>query len=177
VAEGVPDVALDHLLVDNCAMQLILNPRRFVSCSREICLGRILNDEGRGAGRFHRQLPSASIAAEPSAFGWDYTNRYTFGARYRPTEQSQPAGAIGTVGAMLHTVFGLRKKPARWLGAEAVLASGKGYRGLRPSGAPATTNRGESGGAPRSAERVAYQPASATIWEESEDESSGAESE
>ena len=29
VAAGFPDVELDHLLVDNCAMQLVLNPRRF----------------------------------------------------------------------------------------------------------------------------------------------------
>jgi len=26
VAGEFPDVALDHLLVDNCAMQLVLNP-------------------------------------------------------------------------------------------------------------------------------------------------------
>jgi isocitrate/isopropylmalate dehydrogenase len=29
VAAGFPDIELDHLLVDNCAMQLVLNPRRF----------------------------------------------------------------------------------------------------------------------------------------------------
>src|SRR6202163_2325315 len=29
VAEEFPDVALEHLLVDTCAMQLVLNPRRF----------------------------------------------------------------------------------------------------------------------------------------------------
>jgi len=29
VAKSYPDVELDHLLVDNCAMQLILHPRRF----------------------------------------------------------------------------------------------------------------------------------------------------
>jgi 3-isopropylmalate dehydrogenase len=29
IAAEFPDVALDHILVDNCAMQLILNPRRF----------------------------------------------------------------------------------------------------------------------------------------------------
>ena len=32
VAAQYPDVALDHLLVDNCAMQLVLNPRRSMSC-------------------------------------------------------------------------------------------------------------------------------------------------
>ena len=29
VAREFPDIELDHLLVDNCAMQLVLNPRRF----------------------------------------------------------------------------------------------------------------------------------------------------
>ena len=37
VARDYPDVALDHLLVDNCAMQLILNPRRFDVISRRTC--------------------------------------------------------------------------------------------------------------------------------------------
>jgi 3-isopropylmalate dehydrogenase len=32
VAADYPDVALDHLLVDNCAMQLILNPRASTWC-------------------------------------------------------------------------------------------------------------------------------------------------
>ncbi|HUO33282.1 MAG TPA: 3-isopropylmalate dehydrogenase, partial [Bryobacteraceae bacterium] len=41
-----PEVTLDHLLVDNCAMQLILNPRRFDVVLTENMFGDILSDEG-----------------------------------------------------------------------------------------------------------------------------------
>ena len=57
VAAGFPDVELDHLLVDNCAMQLVLNPRRFDVVVTENLFGDILSDEagvlaGTSAGRF-----------------------------------------------------------------------------------------------------------------------------
>jgi 3-isopropylmalate dehydrogenase len=46
VAKDYPDVALDHLLVDNCAMQLVLNPKRFDVLVMENMFGDILSDEG-----------------------------------------------------------------------------------------------------------------------------------
>src|SRR5207237_142756 len=46
VAKEFSDVALDHLLVDNCAMQLVLNPRRFDVVLMENMFGDILSDEG-----------------------------------------------------------------------------------------------------------------------------------
>ena len=46
VAAEFPDVELDHLLVDNCAMQLVLNPRRFDIVVTENLFGDILSDEG-----------------------------------------------------------------------------------------------------------------------------------
>src|ERR1700737_5594552 len=46
VAAEFPDVALDHILVDNCAMQLILNPRRFHLLVTEKMLADITCEEG-----------------------------------------------------------------------------------------------------------------------------------
>src|SRR3954454_10402254 len=46
VAPEFPDVKLDHLLLDNCAMQLVLNPRRFDVLVMENMFGDILSDEG-----------------------------------------------------------------------------------------------------------------------------------
>ncbi len=46
VAAEFPDVVLDHMLVDNCAMQLILNPRHFDVLLTENMFGDILSDEG-----------------------------------------------------------------------------------------------------------------------------------
>src|SRR3954454_5415929 len=45
VAAAYPGVALDHILVDNCAMQLILNPRNFDVVLTENMLGDIFSDE------------------------------------------------------------------------------------------------------------------------------------
>ena len=51
---------LDHLLVDNCAMQLILNPRRFDVIVTENMFGDILSDEGAVLAGSIGMLPSAS---------------------------------------------------------------------------------------------------------------------
>src|ERR1700685_4165423 len=46
IAKEFPDVELDHLLVDNCAMQLVLAPKRFDVILTENMFGDILSDEG-----------------------------------------------------------------------------------------------------------------------------------
>ena len=61
VAQDFPDVALDHLLVDNCAMQLVLNPKRFDVVLTENMFGDILSDEGAVLAGSIGMLPSASI--------------------------------------------------------------------------------------------------------------------
>ncbi len=87
VAAEFPDVALDHLLVDNCAMQLILNPRRFDVLVTENMFGDILSDEGAVLAGSIGMLPSASIGdKKPPAPGSVYTNRCT--AR-RPTSRDK----------------------------------------------------------------------------------------
>src|ERR1039458_3947473 len=61
VAREYPEVELDHMLVDNCAMQLILNPRRFDVVLTENMFGDILSDEGAVLAGSIGMLPSASI--------------------------------------------------------------------------------------------------------------------
>src|SRR5260370_24651893 len=58
-----PDVALDHLLVDNCAMQLVLNPKRFDILLTENMFGDILSDEGAVLTGSIGMFPAASIGA------------------------------------------------------------------------------------------------------------------
>ena len=73
-----PDVALDHLLVDNCAMQLVLNPRRFDVVLTENMFGDILSDEGAVLAGSIGMLPSASIGDRSRpACGSVCTNRCT----------------------------------------------------------------------------------------------------
>ena len=89
-----PDVALDHLLVDNCAMQLVLNPRRFDVVLTENMFGDILSDEGAVLAGSIGMLPSASHR-RPAAIrrvGGIVRAGAWLGAGYRRAEQSQPAG-------------------------------------------------------------------------------------
>ena len=65
VAEEFPDVALDHLLVDNCAMQLILNPRRFDVVLTENMFGDILSDEGAVLAGSIGMLPNGTPRIKP----------------------------------------------------------------------------------------------------------------
>ncbi|MFN3683168.1 MAG: 3-isopropylmalate dehydrogenase [Fimbriimonadaceae bacterium] len=61
VAEEFPDVRLEHMLVDNCAMQLVRNPRRFDVIVTENLFGDVLSDEAAMLTGSLGMLPSASL--------------------------------------------------------------------------------------------------------------------
>jgi 3-isopropylmalate dehydrogenase len=61
LAMDYPDVRLEHLYVDNCAMQLISDPRRFDVVLTENLFGDILSDEAAMLTGSIGMLPSASI--------------------------------------------------------------------------------------------------------------------
>ena len=62
------DVALDHLYVDNCAMQLAIRPTQFdVICTGNL-FGDILSDEAAVIGGSIGMMPSASIGEQTSLF-------------------------------------------------------------------------------------------------------------
>ena len=60
-----PDVELEHLLVDNCAMQLIQRPSRFDVIVSENTFGDILTDEASVLAASMGLLPSASLSEVP----------------------------------------------------------------------------------------------------------------
>jgi len=70
VASDYPDVALDHLLVDNAAMQLVSRPAEFDVIVTENLFGDILSDESAMLTGSLGMLPSASLGAdgEPGLF-------------------------------------------------------------------------------------------------------------
>ena len=70
VSKDFPDVALDHMLVDNCAMQLVLNPKRFDIVLTENMFGDILSDEGAVLTGSIGMLPSASIGEKRPSGAW-----------------------------------------------------------------------------------------------------------
>ncbi len=127
VAKDYPDVTLDHLLVDNAAMQLVLNPKRFDVLVMENMFGDILSDEGAVLAGSIGMLPSASIGhgSAPDIAGKNKAN---------------PFGAIGSVAALLEYSFGLNEEAAAVTRAmENVLGTGRVTADLRPAGTPATT--------------------------------------
>jgi 3-isopropylmalate dehydrogenase len=148
VAKEYPDVALDHLLVDNCAMQLILNPRRFDVVLTENMFGDILSDEGAVLAGSIGMLPSASVGDKRPSGAWVGLYEPVHGSAPDIAGQNKanPLGAIGSVAAMLSYSFGLKEEASAVDAAiEAVLESGHVTADLRPSGAPATTEQvGES---------------------------------
>jgi 3-isopropylmalate dehydrogenase len=63
MAEEFPDVKLDHVLVDSCAMHLVTNPSRFDVIVTENMFGDILTDEAAVLTGSIGLLPSASLGA------------------------------------------------------------------------------------------------------------------
>src|SRR5690348_11321900 len=144
IAAEFPDVALDHILVDNCAMQLILNPRRFDVVLTENMFGDILSDEGAVLAGSIGMLPSASIGDRRPSGAWVGLYEPVHGSAPDIAGQNKanPLGAIGSVAAMLEYSFGLKEEAAAVdCAIEAVLQGGHVTADLRPSGAPATTEQ------------------------------------
>jgi len=144
VAREFPEVALDHMLVDNCAMQLILNPRHFDVLLTENMFGDILSDEGAVLAGSIGMLPSASIGEQKKSgvsVGL-YEPVHGSAPDIAGQNKANPLGAIGSVAAMLAYSFSLQKEAAAVEEAiEAVLKSGKVTADLRPAGSPATTEQ------------------------------------
>jgi 3-isopropylmalate dehydrogenase len=136
VARDYPDVELDHLLVDNCAMQLVLNPRRFDVLVTENMFGDILSDEAAVLAGSIGMLPSASLGESKGLYEPVHGSAPDIAGQ----NKANPLGAIGSAAAMLDYTFGLKTE------AEAVnaaighaLASGRVTVDLKPKGKPATT--------------------------------------
>lgn len=144
VAKQYPDVTLDHLLVDNCAMQLILNPKRFDVVLTENMFGDILSDEGAVLAGSIGMLPSASIGEKRPSGAWTGLYEPVHGSApdIAGRNKANPLGAIGSVAAMLEYTFGLTKEAAAVNAAiERVLNEGRVTADLKPKGTPATTSQ------------------------------------
>jgi 3-isopropylmalate dehydrogenase len=136
VAREFPDVELDHLLVDNCAMQLVLNPRRFDVMLTENLFGDILSDEGAVLAGSIGMLPSASLGESKGLYEPVHGSAPDIAGQ----NKANPFGAIGSAAAMLDYTFGLAKEARAIESAIGrVLESGRLTADLKPKGTPATT--------------------------------------
>lgn len=144
IAREFPDVALDHMLVDNCAMQLILTPTRFDVVLTENMFGDILSDEGAVLAGSIGMLPSASIGDRKPSGAWVGLYEPVHGSAPDIAGQNKanPLGAIGSVAAMLEYSFGLKEEAGAVNTAiEAILNNGRVTADLKPAGHPATTGQ------------------------------------
>lgn len=142
IAAQYPDVTLDHLLVDNCAMQLVLNPKRFDVVLTENLFGDILSDEGAVLAGSIGMLPSASLGnRRPSGISIGlYEPVHGSAPDIAGQGKANPFGAIGSAAAMLEYSFGLTAEAeAIYRSVESVLDSGKVTADLKTSGKPAST--------------------------------------
>ena len=143
VAADYPDIELDHLLVDNCAMQLVLNPKRFDVLVTENLFGDILSDEGAVLAGSIGMLPSASIGERKASGVWVGLYEPVHGSApdIAGKNKANPLGAIGSAAALLEYSFGLKEEAAAVNRAvEEVLNSGHVTADLRPKGAPSSTS-------------------------------------
>ncbi len=100
IAEDYPDVTLEHLLVDACAMKLIQDPLYFDVVVTENMFGDILTDEASVLAGSLGMLPSASLADVP------VSGKKIFGL-YEPVHGSAPTIAGQDIANPLATILTL----------------------------------------------------------------------
>jgi 3-isopropylmalate dehydrogenase len=114
VADEFPDVRLEHVLVDACAMQLVQQPARFDVIVTENMFGDILTDEAAVIAGSIGLLPSASLGAAGAAgtAGAAGAIDGTRAGLYEPIHGSAPdlagRGVANPVGTILSAALLLR---------------------------------------------------------------------
>jgi 3-isopropylmalate dehydrogenase len=138
-----PDVRLDHMFVDNAAMQMVLRPTQFDVILTENTFGDILSDIGGILAGSIGMLPSASLGANTSGVTKGlYEPVHGSAPDIAGQNKANPFGAIGSVAAMLEYSFGLIPEANAVNAAIGkVLASGRVTADLKPKGTPATTDQ------------------------------------
>jgi 3-isopropylmalate dehydrogenase len=103
LAPQYPDVELTHMYVDNCAMQLIRNPRQFDVIVTENMFGDILTDEASMLTGSIGMLPSASIGGKVSLYEPSHGSAPDIAGQ----NKANPLATILSAAMMLRFSFGL----------------------------------------------------------------------
>ena len=140
VSRDYPDVEFSSMLVDNCAMQLIHNPRQFDVLLTNNMFGDILSDEAAVLVGSLGMLPSASVGGDIGLY------EPVHGAAPDIAGQgiANPLGAILSVAMMLELTFALQEEAnAVRYAVNRVLEDGYGTADLQVDGgrAPVSTAR------------------------------------
>lgn len=107
VAKDYPDVTLEHMLVDNCAMQLVKDPSQFDVILTENMFGDILSDEASMVTGSIGMLASASL--NDSKFGL-YEPSHGSAPDIAGQDIANPIATILSAAMMLRYSFDLDKE-------------------------------------------------------------------
>ncbi len=107
VAKDYPDVELEHMLVDNCAMQLVKDPAQFDVILTENMFGDILSDEASMVTGSIGMLSSASL--NDSRFGL-YEPSHGSAPDIAGTGKANPIATILSASMMLRYSFDLDRE-------------------------------------------------------------------
>ncbi|PLT30195.1 3-isopropylmalate dehydrogenase [Peribacillus deserti] len=107
VSKDFPAVELEHMLVDNAAMQLIRNPRQFDVVVTENMFGDILSDEASVLTGSLGMLPSASISSEGPNL---YEPIHGSAPDIAGQNKANPIAAILSAASMLRNSFSLEEE-------------------------------------------------------------------
>jgi 3-isopropylmalate dehydrogenase len=123
VAAEFPDVHLEHMYVDNCAMQLVRNPRQFDVIVTENMFGDILTDEASMLTGSLGMLPSASLGGRVGLYEPSHGSAPDIAGQGK----ANPLATILSAAMMLRYSFGMEAEAQAVEGAvRQVLA--EGYR-------------------------------------------------
>jgi 3-isopropylmalate dehydrogenase len=106
VAAEYPDVQLDHVLVDACAMFLVTTPSRFDVILTENLFGDILSDEMAALTGSIGMLASASIGGKVDLYEPVHGSAPTIAGK----NLANPLGAIASAAMMLRHSFKLEQE-------------------------------------------------------------------
>lgn len=101
-----PEIKLQHMLVDNAACQLVLNPWQFDVMLMENMMGDILSDIGGGIIGSLGLMPSACVGKEKSYYEPSHGSAPGIAGK----GIANPFSMIGSVALMLQKSFGLEKE-------------------------------------------------------------------
>ena len=107
VAKDYPDVTLEHMLVDNCAMQLVHDPAQFDVVVTENMFGDILSDEASMITGSIGMLSSASLREDK--FGL-YEPSHGAAPDIAGQNKANPIATILSAAMMLRYSFDLDKE-------------------------------------------------------------------
>ena len=106
VGKDFPDIELSHLYVDNCAMQLIANPKQFDVIVTSNLFGDILSDEAAMLTGSIGMLPSASLGGSIGMYEPVHGSAPDIAGK----DIANPIATIASLAMMLKYSFGLQKE-------------------------------------------------------------------